>query len=99
MQEITKISWLKFQVYLFQKFYKRAALFVIRAIAKHSAELASIIIQNNGLDIILLCLEDFDSGVKEAAVWALGYIARHNKNLAQSIVDAGTSTDIKNHLF
>jgi hypothetical protein len=34
-------------------------------------------------------LEDFDPGVKEAGAWALGYIARHNKNLAQAAVDAG----------
>lgn len=26
----------------------------------------------------MICLEDFDPGVKEAAAWALGYIARHN---------------------
>ncbi|XP_076680034.1 sperm-associated antigen 6 isoform X2 [Andrena cerasifolii] len=72
------------------KFYKKAALFVIRSIAKHSPELASTVIQNNGLEIVTLCLGDFDSGVKEAAAWALGYIARHNKNLAQVVVDAGT---------
>ncbi|XP_017798694.1 PREDICTED: sperm-associated antigen 6 [Habropoda laboriosa] len=71
------------------KFYKKAALFVLRAIAKHSSELTSIVIQSNGLDIIIVCLEDFDSGVKEAAVWALGYIARHNQSLAQATVDAG----------
>lgn len=49
-----------------------------------------MVIQNNGLDTIIICLEDFDSGVKEAAAWALGYIARHNKNLAQATVDTGT---------
>lgn len=35
------------------------------------------------------CLEEFDPGVKEAAAWALGYIARHNAELAQAVVDAG----------
>lgn len=75
---------------MFQKFYKKAALCVIRGIAKHSPELASIVIQNNALDVIILCLEDFDSGVKEAAAWTLGYIAKHNKDLAEAIVDAGT---------
>lgn len=48
-----------------------------------------MVIQSNGLDTIIICLEDFDSGVKEAAAWALGYIARHNKSLAQTTVDAG----------
>ena len=27
--------------------------------------------------------------MKEAAAWALGYIARHTKELAQTVVDAG----------
>jgi len=60
----------------------------LRGIAKHSPELALIVVHNNGLQIIVRCLEDFDPGVKEAAAWALGYIARHNKNLAQAAVDA-----------
>lgn len=72
-----------------QKFYKKAALFVLRAIAKHSPELALIVVQNDGLETIVECLEDFDPGVKEAAAWALGYIARHNKSLAQTAIDAG----------
>nr|KAF7420548.1 hypothetical protein H0235_010845 [Vespula pensylvanica] len=71
------------------KFFKKAALFILRAIAKHSPETASIIVQMNGLDTMIICLEDFDSGVKEAAAWGLGYIARHNKSLAQAVVDAG----------
>ena len=36
----------------------------------------------------MCCLEDFDPGVKEAAAWALGYIARHNeRNTGQSVVE------------
>ena len=34
-------------------------------------------------------MEEFDPGVKEGAAWALGYIARHNAELAQSVVDSG----------
>lgn len=34
-------------------------------------------------------LKEFDPSVKEAAAWALGYIARHTKELAQTVVDAG----------
>ena len=26
----------------------------------------------------MICLEEFDPGVKEASAWAMGYIARHN---------------------
>lgn len=76
-------------MHVIQKFYKKAALFVLRAIAKHSPELALIVIDHDGLETIIECLEDFDPEVKEAAAWALGYIARHNKSLAQTAVDAG----------
>jgi hypothetical protein len=34
-------------------------------------------------------LEEFDPTVKEAAAWAIGYIAQHTSELAQSVVDAG----------
>ena len=36
-----------------------------------------------------MCLEEFDPKVKEAASWALGYVARHNEDLAQFVVEAG----------
>jgi len=36
------------------------------------------------------CLEEFDPTVKEAAAWAIGYIAQHTGELAQGVVDAGT---------
>lgn len=32
---------------------------------------------------------EFEPSVKEAAAWALGYISRHNTELAQYVVDAG----------
>lgn len=62
---------------------------MLRAIAKHSPEMASVIVHGGGLEAMVICLEDFDPGVKEAAAWALGYVARHNKSLAQAAVDAG----------
>ena len=61
-----------------QRFYKKAAAFVIRAVAKHSPELAQAVVDSNALDALVSCLEEFDPSVKEAAAWALGYIARHN---------------------
>ena len=33
------------------------------------------------MDALVICLEEFDPGVKEAAAWALGYIARHNAGI------------------
>ena len=62
----------------FQRFYKKAAAFVLRAVAKHSPQLAQSVIDCGALDALVVCLEEFDPSVKEAATWALGYIARHN---------------------
>lgn len=61
-----------------QRFYKKAAAFVLRAVAKHSPELSQAVVACGGVDALVLCLEEFDPGVKEAAAWALGCIARHN---------------------
>ena len=62
---------------------------MLRAVAKHSPELAQSVVDCGALEALVSCLEEFDPGVKEAAAWALGYIARHNEQLAQSVVDAG----------
>ncbi len=61
-----------------QRFYKKAAAFVLRAVAKHSPKLAQSVVDSGALDSLVICLEEFDPTVKEAAAWALGYIARHN---------------------
>ena len=34
------------------------------------------------------CLEDFDPSVKESAAWALGYISKHNAELAHLVVES-----------
>ena len=64
--------------FVLQRFYKKAAAFVLRAVAKHSPELAQNVVDSGALDALVICLEEFDPGVKESAAWALGYIARHN---------------------
>ena len=61
-----------------QRFYKKAAAFVLRAVARHSPELAQAVVDCGALEALVISLEEFDPGVKEAASWALGYIARHN---------------------
>ncbi|KAF1333966.1 Sperm-associated antigen 6, partial [Globisporangium splendens] len=68
------------------RFYKKAAVFVLRAVAKHSPELAQAVVDSGAL---VPCLEEFDPTVKEAAVWAIGYIGQHTGGLAQHVVDAG----------
>ncbi|XP_043470040.1 sperm-associated antigen 6-like isoform X2 [Leptopilina heterotoma] len=83
------LPWLMRNFRKQNKFYKKAALFLLRSIAKHSPELSAIVISEDGLNPIMCGLEDFDTGVKEAAAWAVGYLARHNKTLAHTVVDAG----------
>lgn len=61
-----------------QKSYKKAAAFVLRAVAKHSPELSQAVVACRGVEALVLCLEEFDPRVKEAAAWALGCIAQHN---------------------
>jgi hypothetical protein len=51
---------------------------VLRAVAKHSPELAKAVVDSGALDALVPCLEEFDPTVKEAAGWAIGYIAQHN---------------------
>ena len=65
------------------RFYKQAAAFVLRAVAKHSPPLAQAVVDSGALDALVRCLEEFDPGVKESAAWALGYIAGHNADLAR----------------
>jgi hypothetical protein len=47
-------------------------------VARHSPQLAQSVVDCGALDSLVICLEEFDPTVKEAAAWALGYIARHN---------------------
>lgn len=60
-----------------QRFYKKAAAFVLRSVAKHSPDLAQAVVDSNALETLVPCLEEFDPTVKEAAAWALGFIAQH----------------------
>ena len=36
------------------------------------------VVDCGALEALVICLEEFDPGVKESAAWALGYVARHN---------------------
>ncbi len=70
------------------RFFKKAACFVLRAVAKHNSQLAESIVNKGALEPLIKCLEEFDPSVKESAAWALGYIAKHNANLAHKVVEA-----------
>ena len=60
------------------RFYKKAAAFVLRAVAKHSATLAHAVVDSGALEALVICLEEFDPSVKEAAAYALAYIAKYD---------------------
>lgn len=49
------------------RFYKKAAGYCLRAVAKHSPELAQAVVDSGALDSLVTCLEEFDPGVKVGA--------------------------------
>ena len=67
------------------RYYKKSASFCLRAVARHSPQLAQAVVDCGALESLVACLEEFDPGVKEAAAWALGYVAGHNAELAQKV--------------
>jgi hypothetical protein len=71
------------------RYNKKAAAGVLRAIAKHSAPLAQAVVDSGAIPPLIMCLEEFDPSVKEVAAGALDNIARHTPQLAQVVVDAG----------
>lgn len=46
------------------------------------------VVDCGALDCLVTCLEEFDPGVREAAAWALGYVAGHSADLAGTVRSA-----------
>ena len=78
------------------KFFKKAACFVISSVSKHSKELATRVCEENAIHFLITCLEEYDPSVKETAAWALGVIARASATLADRIVNEGAIDLLKN---
>ena len=57
--------------------------------------MAQAVIDCGALDALVVCLEEFDPSVKEAATWALGYIARHNGGTRNINIYVGHNRVIK----
>ena len=70
------------------RFFKKAACYILKSVSQHSVELAQMIVNAGALEPLVLCLDEFDPSVKEAAAFALGHIAKHNENLARQVVEA-----------
>jgi hypothetical protein len=47
-------------------------------VVKHNDSLARAVYESQALEALVSCLQEFDPGCKESALFALGYIARHN---------------------
>ncbi|TGZ65864.1 hypothetical protein CRM22_005647 [Opisthorchis felineus] len=71
------------------RFYKRAATFVLRSIAKHSPKLAQKVVDSGALDALVIGLEEFDPVVKEGSAATIANLAKHSTELAQAVVDVG----------
>ena len=52
----------------------------------HSALLAKEVLKSGSLEPLVGCLEEFDTRVKEAASWALGFIAKYSTELAHKAI-------------
>lgn len=68
------------------KNYKKAACFVISAVARHSKDLAEKVVEYGAIKFLVSCFEEYDPSVMESAAWALRYIAKHSAALAHKIV-------------
>ena len=56
---------------------RKAGANTLRSVAKHSAELATCAAESGAIDVLVMLLEDFDAGVREAAVAAIASICSH----------------------
>eukprot|EP00249_Psilotum_nudum_P028890 c3887_g1_i2 orf=2-454(-) len=54
------------------RYSKKAAATVLRAVAKHTPSLAQSVVDSGSLEHLVLCLEEFDPTVKETGASALG---------------------------
>ena len=58
------------------RFYKKAASYVLKSVAQHSEHLAKCVIDAGALEPLVQCLQEFDPNVKEGAAFALSQIAK-----------------------
>jgi len=68
------------------KYYKRAAAYAVKGIAKHSERHATALVNANVFDGLSSCLIDLDTNVRESSIWAVGYIVRHSAQLADIFI-------------
>lgn len=74
------------------KFYKKTTCYVISSVSR-SPELAKTVTNYGAISYLVKCLQEYDPTVKESAVWALGYIAKHTDELAELITREENAID------
>lgn len=57
MAQADRITWSCLVYTYVSRFYKKAAAFVLRAVAKHSPDLAQAVVDSGALDALVPCLE------------------------------------------
>lgn len=75
-----------------QTHYKRVVIQTLKRIAKHSAELAQHVVECGGLSAFLICIEEQDIPLKEAALCGIGCITKQSVELATLAIEHGAIT-------
>jgi 3-methyladenine DNA glycosylase AlkD len=70
-------------------YHRRAGAYVVRAVSRHTPELAQCCVDAGAAAVLVACLEDQDAGVREASAQSLGVVASHTAELAEAVVEAG----------
>lgn len=68
---------------------KRQVCSCLAQIAKHSVDLAEVVVEAEIFPRILLCLKDIDIQVRKNSATCIREVARHTPELAKLIVNAG----------
>lgn len=76
-------------------YFKRAACYLLRSVAKSSPKLARAVVDAGAVESFVSMLEVLDSNVREAAIWGLDYIARHNAGKCSGSVSLEVKTLIE----
>ena len=80
------------EAFIKQIFYKKTAVFLLYAIARHGPAYANDLVDAGYLEKITNALKDIDPDLKEMAACALSYIAKYDPSLATRI----DSADLQN---
>lgn len=71
--------------------YRRAVLQALKSISKHSPALATNIVECGGLSAFLVCLQDPDVLLREAACCGIGSIVRSSAEMADAALRQGAA--------